>query len=73
MDLENDETLLFYPTTYLNIDDPFKVFTLRPLRLGYIKLRVRKRVIEDGGRSIIATITSYETVMTFGTREVREE
>jgi hypothetical protein len=69
VDLENSEALLFYPTAYLNVGDPFKVSTLRPLRSGYIKLRVRKRVIEDDGRSIMATIIPYEIVMTFGTRE----
>jgi hypothetical protein len=73
MDLENNETLLFYSTTYLNIGDPFEVSTLKPLRLSYIKLRVRKRVTEDDGRSIIAIITSYEIVITFGIREIREE
>jgi hypothetical protein len=73
VDLENGEVLLFCPTTYLDVGDPFKVSTLRPLRLGYIKLRVWKRVIEDGGRSIMATVTPYKIVMTFGTREVGEE
>jgi hypothetical protein len=73
VDLENGEALLFCPTAYLDAGDPFEVSTLRPLRSGYIKLRVRKRVTEDGGRSITATITPCETVMTFGTREAGEE
>jgi hypothetical protein len=73
VDLENNKALLFCPTAYLDVGDPFEVSTLRPLKLGYIKLRVRKRIIEDDGRSIIATITSYEIVMTFSTREAEEE
>jgi hypothetical protein len=73
VDLENSEALLFCPTAYLDINDPFEVSTLRPLRSSYIKLRVRKRVTEDGERSIMATITPCETAMTFSTREAKEE
>jgi hypothetical protein len=73
MDLENDEALLFCLIAYLDAGDSFEVSILRPLRSGYIKLRVRKRVIEDGGRSIMTTVTSCEIVMTFNMREAREE
>jgi hypothetical protein len=69
VDLENGKALLFCPTAYLNTGDPFEVSTLRPLRSGYIKLRVRKRVTEDGGMSIMAALTPSEVARTFGTGE----
>lgn len=54
VDLENGEALLFCPTAYLDADDSDELTDLKPLRSGYIKMRVRKRITEDGGKSVMA-------------------
>lgn len=51
---------MFCPTAYLDVNnDEYEgeelMRHLKPLRSAYIKMRVRKRVTQDGGRSIMAT------------------
>jgi hypothetical protein len=58
VDLENGEALMFCPTAYLDADDSLEVAALKPLRSGYIKLLVRNRLTEDGGKSIMAAESS---------------
>lgn len=58
--LQTGEALLFSPTAILDIgvQDLTKPFARRPLEKladSYIKLRIRKRVTTDGGKSIMAS------------------
>ncbi len=58
--LQTGEALLFSPTALLDIgvQDPTKPFARRPLEKltdSYVKLRIRKRVTTDGGKSIMAS------------------
>ncbi len=58
--LQTGEALLFSPTALLDIgmQDLTKPFAKRPLEKltdAYVKLRIRKRVTTDGGKSIMAS------------------
>jgi hypothetical protein len=58
--LQTGEALMFSPTALLRIGpwDPTTPFTKRPLltlKDSYVKVRIRKRITADGGRSIMAT------------------
>lgn len=57
--LEAGEALLFSPSMILSISEGStpggaRVLQTEKLGMGYIKMRVRKRVSADGGRSILA-------------------
>lgn len=60
MNLANGEALLFCPAAYLDVDKPVQVSTLKPLRSSYVKIKIRNRVTEDGGRSIMVNLKSLE-------------
>jgi hypothetical protein len=58
--LQTGEALLFSPTALLDVGardqtNPFTKLTLEQLKDSYIKLRIRKRVTADGGKSIMAS------------------
>jgi hypothetical protein len=58
--LHTGEALLFSPTALLEVStrdhaNPFTKLTLEQLKDSYIKLRIRKRVTADGGKSIMAS------------------
>jgi len=60
VNLEAGQALLFSPSAILdtvNDQEGEGYINLRPKKLGlrYVKLRVRKRLTADGGRSILAT------------------
>jgi len=57
VNLEAGQALLFSPSAMLNAVDGSDAGALRMEKLGvrYVKIRVRKRLTADGGRSIMAT------------------
>ncbi len=59
VNLEAGQALLFSPSAILDMMDDQEgnaYVNLRPMKLGlrYVKMRVRKRLTADGGRSILA-------------------
>lgn len=56
VNLEAGQALLFSPSAMLTVDDGEGNQGQRMLKLGtqYVKMRVRKRLTADGGRSIMA-------------------
>ena len=55
VDLENGEALVFCPTAHLDVEgDGEGLEVVKALKSGYVKMRVRKRVTVDGGKSIMA-------------------
>jgi hypothetical protein len=57
VNLEAGEALLFSPSAMTGPDKDASHLSLRmqKLGMGYVKVRVRKRLTADGGRSILAT------------------
>lgn len=56
--LQTGEALLFSPTALLDVGVPKSLFTMAPvekLKDCYIKIRIRKRITADGGKSIMAS------------------
>ena len=58
VNLEAGEAILFSPSTMLNLTEAgtaeAKTLQTKKLGMGYAKIRVRKRVTADGGKSIMA-------------------
>ncbi len=54
VDLESGEALVFCPTACLDVELREGIaVVIKALKLGYIKMRVRRRVTADGGQSIM--------------------
>ena len=60
MDLNTGEAFVFSPSAMLGVDDENGSESPRMVKMGirYIKVRVRNRMTQDGGRSILATPAS---------------
>ena len=54
VDLESGEALVFCPTACFDVEDgEGGAVVVKALKSGYVKMRVRKRVTVDGGKSIM--------------------
>ncbi|KAI1078746.1 hypothetical protein F5B20DRAFT_591298 [Whalleya microplaca] len=56
--LQTGEALLFCPTAYVDVEESLDNRKgVKPLTSGYMKVKIRKRLTVDGGKSMMATET----------------